>query len=121
LSIFKQIKLKTKQTVKETARVITENSAIARGFFINSREKAPITSGINMRNENFTAFSLSIPKNSEVEMVIPLLETPGSKAIACMSPMKKTLPLFSSYLEALKNLDEKTTIPVKRKNKDISK
>jgi hypothetical protein len=46
---------------------------------------------------------------------MPLLETPGSKAIACIKPIAKTLLLLRSSFPDLTNLVEKTTIPVKKK------
>ena len=101
LKALRKKKLKTKQRIKEKNKVEAGIADIALGYLTNSKRKAPIARGINIRNENLTAFSLSIPKNNPVEIVIPLLETPGSKAIACIKPILKTFPELSFLLEKL--------------------
>lgn len=94
--------------------------------FIDSSMNAPSAKGMNIKKENFTAFSFSILKNIAVEIVIPLLEIPGNSARACINPITKeflvekleeSLGLFENVM----NLVEKTIIPVKMKNIPIKK
>ena len=47
----------------------------------------PKISGITIKNENRAAFDLSLPSNTDVEIVAPEREIPGSIAIACATPM----------------------------------
>ena len=103
----------------ETNRVINGIFEIALGCFINSRLNAPIIRGISIKNENLTALSFSIPKNKLAEIVMPLLEMPGSKASTCINPIAKALFLFTSLFEVFAYLVEKTIIPVKIKNTPI--
>ena len=43
--------------------------------------------GIDMRNEKVEAAFLSTPKKVKLEIVAPLLDTPGNTAIPCKKPL----------------------------------
>ena len=74
--------------------------------------KAPVERGIKRRKENFAAFSLSIPKKSAEEIVMPLRDTPGKSASAWKSPIR--VAFFALTFErAFENLVRKRTTPVK--------
>ena len=81
---------------------------------------APITRGINNKNENLKAFSLSIPENKPADIVIPDLETPGKRASTCNKPMNNEFFQFS-FLPSLANLVKKRIIEVKIKKIPINK
>ena len=56
---------------------------------INSAIAARVMAGIPKRKENLVASTLSQPKISAVEIVIPDLETPGKTAKAWERPIRK--------------------------------
>ena len=64
-----------------------------------SNNPAPRITGVDIRNENFAADSLSIFRNRAVEIVMPDLETPGMIAKTCMIPIKRAclIPMSLSF------------------------
>ena len=83
--------------MKQAMKLITiEELNTIVSTFIASKMKAPRLNGINNKNENLAAFSLSIPWNNPAEMVIPLRLTPGNNANACIKPIFK-LDLVSNF------------------------
>lgn len=80
----------------------------------NSRRFAPITKGMKSKNENFAAFSLSMPRWSAVEIVVPLLEIPGKSARICARPIANDFLEFS-FFPALVFFVERRIIPVIKK------
>lgn len=65
------------------------------------------------RNENLTAFSFSIPLKIPVEIVIPLLETPGNKASIWNKPIIREFFMFN--LDFLRgNFENIKIVPVNK-------
>ncbi len=58
----------------------------------------PKIRGTTIKKEKRAAFSLSIPNSTEVEMVAPEREIPGSIAIACANPIIKAWVKLVSFL-----------------------
>ena len=68
--------------------------------FADSEKRSPLTrsfpifpkiKGTTIKKENRAALLLSFPNNTEVDIVAPLLEIPGSIAMACEIPMMNAL------------------------------
>ncbi len=49
----------------------------------------PNIKGMTIKNEKRAALLLSFPSKTDVEIVAPLLEIPGSIATACEMPIKR--------------------------------
>lgn len=79
--MFKNTKLRTRQTKNAATKDHEKENAFS------SSKNAPKVTGINKRNENFAAFSPFNPENNPAEIVMPLLETPGKSARACIKPI----------------------------------
>ena len=79
---------------------------------IKSYDILPIIKGTTIRNENFAAFSLSIPKSTDVDIVAPDLEIPGNIAIACAIPIIKLFLIFKDFYYFFALSASRSRIPV---------
>ena len=61
------------------------NPPLARSIISTIAE--PKIMGIDNKNEKLDAVFLSTPRKVKVEIVAPLLDTPGSTAIPCKTPV----------------------------------
>lgn len=81
----------TKAAIKPTINGITEISltdvSLVFKKLTNSRIKEPKITGMEIKNENFIAFSLLIPKILEEDIVRPEREIPGIIATAWPIPV----------------------------------
>ncbi len=86
----------------------------------NSNKFAPIIRGMDRRNENLAAFSLSIPWYKATDIVIPLLETPGNNARVWNKPIISEFKGLSFLFSGFMNLVNNKTNPVRIKEKPIN-
>lgn len=72
-----------------------------------------------IRNENRAAFDLSIPNNTEVDMVAPERETPGKIAMAWLMPMSNEAKKETSFSDFLALSAKNNNSPVAKKERSL--
>ena len=82
---------------------------------------APRITGRDRKNENFTAFSLEIPKKRPALIVMPDREIPGINAHIWAHPIIRAGGKDNSFFCSFINLVKYKTIPVKMSEKETKR